>query len=91
MVVVIFVVMVYDVGVKRVNRIKALLRQYLNWVQNSVFEGELTESEFKTVINLIEKTISKKNDHLVIYVLNDRKYVNKEEFGTPKMNLSNII
>lgn len=91
MVVIIFVVLVYDVGVKRVNRIKALLRQYLNWVQNSVFEGELTESEYRNVVNLIEKTISKSHDHLVIYVFNDMKYVNREEYGTPKMDSSNII
>ena len=32
-----YVIVVYDVGVKRVGKVCKYLRQHLNWVQNSVF------------------------------------------------------
>ncbi len=87
----IFVIIVYDIGIKRVNKMKALLRQYLKWIQNSVFEGDLTESEFREVTTIIENIIEKSHDHLVVYILNDVKYLNRREFGTPKLDSSNII
>ncbi|MDK2781745.1 MAG: CRISPR-associated protein Cas2 [Archaeoglobi archaeon] len=42
MVVRLYVIIAYDVNVQRVNRVKKFLRMYLNWVQNSVFEGTRT-------------------------------------------------
>ena len=41
-----YIIIVYDVGEKRVAKVCQFLRQYLNWIQNSVFEGELTKAEF---------------------------------------------
>ena len=38
-----YVIAMYDVGEKRVGKMLKLLRRYLNWIQNSVFEGEITE------------------------------------------------
>jgi CRISPR-associated protein Cas2 len=37
-----YVILVYDVGQKRVGKMLKLCRKYLNWIQNSVFEGEIT-------------------------------------------------
>lgn len=84
-------IIVYDVGIKRVNRLKMLLRQHLNWIQNSVFEGEITESEFREIERLITNNIEKSHDHVVVYVLNNNKYLDRHEFGTPKLDSSNII
>ncbi|MGC9058775.1 MAG: CRISPR-associated endonuclease Cas2, partial [Candidatus Nanoarchaeia archaeon] len=44
-----YVIVVYDVNVSRVTKVCQFLRQYLNWVQNSVFEGELSESQLEEV------------------------------------------
>ena len=38
-----YVIVVYDIGEKRVAKMLKLCRQYLNWIQNSVFEGEITK------------------------------------------------
>ena len=38
-----YVILVYDIGEKRVGKMLKLCRKYLNWIQNSVFEGEITE------------------------------------------------
>ena len=51
-----YVIVVYDVGEKRVGKMLKLCRQYLCWIQNSVFEGELSEAklwELKLKITLI--------------------------------------
>ena len=91
MVVIIYVIIVYDVGVKRVNKVKMFLRQYLTWVQNSVFEGELTDSEIRLVENSMKELIEKSSDHVVVYILKDRKYICRDEFGTPKLDVTNVL
>jgi CRISPR-associated protein Cas2 len=45
-----YVIVVYDVGIERLNKVRIFLKQYLNWVQNSVLEGELTKAEIDTII-----------------------------------------
>ena len=40
-----YVIIVYDIDVKRVAKVCKYLRQHLNWVQNSVFEGGLTKAQ----------------------------------------------
>jgi len=42
-----YVIVVYDVCEKRVGRMLKLCRRYLNWIQNSVFEGEITPIKLK--------------------------------------------
>ena len=42
-----YIIVVYDVGEKRVGKILKLCRQYLCWIQNSVFEGELSEAKLR--------------------------------------------
>jgi CRISPR-associated protein Cas2 len=50
-----FLILVYDVGEKRVAKVLKTARKYLYWVQNSVLEGELTEAQFEELINTIKK------------------------------------
>ena len=38
-----YIILVYDIGEKRVAKMLKLCRRYLNWIQNSVFEGEITD------------------------------------------------
>jgi CRISPR-associated protein Cas2 len=55
-----FVVLVYDVDVKRVAKVLKKCREYLYWVQNSVFEGEITLGRLKRLkkelLSLINQT-----------------------------------
>ncbi|MEM3489884.1 MAG: CRISPR-associated endonuclease Cas2, partial [Nitrososphaerota archaeon] len=39
-----YVILAYDIGEERVNKVLKICRKYLTWVQNSVFEGDLTEA-----------------------------------------------
>ncbi|MDX1905292.1 MAG: CRISPR-associated endonuclease Cas2, partial [Thermonemataceae bacterium] len=42
-----YVILIYDCGEKRVTKMLKLCRQYLHWIQNSVFEGEISEVKLK--------------------------------------------
>ncbi len=57
--VVLYVLVVYDVAVKRIDKIRKLLKRQLNWVQNSVFEGELTAAGFEDMKKAITRVIEK--------------------------------
>lgn len=76
-----YVIVVYDVEEKRVTKILKYLRGYLNWVQNSVFEGELTEGKFKEVQIGIKKLIKVDKDSVIFYQFNDESQVVKEVLG----------
>ncbi|MFB6271715.1 MAG: CRISPR-associated endonuclease Cas2, partial [Salinibacter sp.] len=44
-----YLILVYDVEQERVAKVCQYLRQHLHWVQNSVFEGELTKAQIERV------------------------------------------
>ncbi len=84
-------VIVYDVGVERVNKIRIYLKQYLNWVQNSVFEGELTEPEYMKIMNHLKEIIDESLDHVICYKSRDKRYLDTDEIGSRKAEISTII
>lgn len=40
-----FVILVYDINIKRNKKVLKICRRYLNHVQKSVFEGVITEAK----------------------------------------------
>ena len=86
-----YAVVVYDVGVKRVNNVKKILRKYMTWIQNSVFEGELTESELMRLKREIRDAIDKNSDAVHFYIVKTEKYMKKETLGTPKAEHNTIL
>jgi CRISPR-associated protein Cas2 len=67
------------------------LRRYLDWVQNSVFEGELTLAQLEEIKVGFSRHIDKEKDHLLIYQVRDRELLKKHAFGTLKSEPSTII
>ena len=57
-----YVILVYDIGEKRVGKMLKLCRQYLNWIQNSVFEGDLTEAQLRGLTTKMKSIIDEKED-----------------------------
>jgi len=86
-----YVIIVYDVSVKRVVKVCQFLRQYLNWVQNSVFEGELTESELVKIKEVLKEIIDINEDSIIIYILHSNKVLQKEHIGIKKEEPSFVI
>jgi len=50
-----FVIIVYDVSVDRVSKVCSYLRRYLNWVQNSVFEGNITDKQWAEIQRRVKR------------------------------------
>ena len=86
-----YVIIVYDVNVDRVNRVKKFLRRYLHWVQNSVFEGELTEADLEEVKLGLKDIIDENEDMVVIYRFRSEKVFKKEVMGFDKSKIDEII
>lgn len=76
-----YVVLVYDVRKKRVQRVMKICRKYLNHLQNSVFEGNITDAKLTSLKNEIKALIDVKSDSVCIFKLDSTKYVSKEQIG----------
>ncbi|NLY37868.1 MAG: CRISPR-associated endonuclease Cas2 [Firmicutes bacterium] len=79
-----FVILVYDVNVKRVNKVLKISRRYLTWVQNSVLEGELTEATFRSLLIELKQVINEDEDSLLFYILGNQKYAERKSIGVKK-------
>ncbi|AEH24654.1 CRISPR-associated endonuclease Cas2 [Pyrococcus yayanosii] len=84
-----YVVVVYDVAVERVNKVKKFLRQHLHWVQNSVFEGEVTLAEFERIKAGLLDIIDEDEDSVIIYKLRSKPI--REALGVEKNPIEDII
>ncbi|WP_286887501.1 CRISPR-associated endonuclease Cas2 [Aneurinibacillus sp. UBA3580] len=79
-----FVILVYDVGVKRVGKVLKTARRYLTWVQNSVLEGDISETNFKKLKAELLMTIVPGEDSLIFYTFRTKNYSKREEYGLKK-------
>ncbi len=63
-----YIILTYDVNEKRVDKVCKYLRQYLNWVQNSVFEGDVTTSELIEILDGLKDIINEDEDSIRKYI-----------------------
>ena len=75
-----YYVAVYDIGVDRVQKMLKLFRRYLTWVQNSVFEGNLTEAQHRQLAAEAE-ALMEEGDSVIFYEMRDRRYVERSVLG----------
>jgi len=86
-----YVILVYDVNVERVNLVLKTCRKYLTWVQNSVFEGEITDANFLKLKHQLSKIINHERDSITFYILRTTAYLSKETLGTVKGKPTTIL
>lgn len=79
-----YVIMVYDVGEERIPKVLSISRRYITWVQNSVFEGEITKANFMRLKKALSRTIDKNHDSVIFYILRTTTYLTKETLGIKK-------
>lgn len=80
----VFVILTYDVGEKRVNRVRKTLKKYLTWTQNSVFEGQITEAKLHKCLAEINKNLDNNDDSLYVYMVGNIHNINKQVVGKEK-------
>lgn len=86
----IYVIIVYDVKSERNREVITFLREHLHWIQNSVFEGDLTEAEYRKVKDNLSG-ITDEGDSIVVYSFRSSKYVDKDTIGEEKGSSERII
>ena len=86
-----YVILVYDMDTKRVGKMLKLCRRYLNWIQNSVFEGELTDVKLKELLHLARLIMKPETDSIIVFKSRQEKWLEKMVIGKEKNKLDNIL
>lgn len=86
-----YIIAVYDVGQKRVGKMMKLCRQYLNWIQNSVFEGEISEVKLEELKIRAKEIMDEEDDSFILFKTRQEKWLDKEIVGKEHSNLDNIL
>ncbi|WP_132996417.1 CRISPR-associated endonuclease Cas2 [Sporanaerobacter acetigenes] len=86
-----FVILVYDIGEKRVAKVLKTCRKYLYWVQNSVFEGQISEANLTKLKVELGRIINYEQDSIIIYSFRTTKYSNVEIMGIKKGGEDNFV
>ena len=86
-----YIILVYDIEQKRVGKMLKLCRQYLNWIQNSVFEGELTEVKLKELLHKAKSIMNVEKDSIIVFSSRQEKWLEKQVIGKEKNELDNIL
>lgn len=86
-----YVILMYDIGEKRVGKMLKLCRKYLTWIQNSVFEGEITDSKLEELKDKSKKIMNQDVDSMIIFKSRNEKWLDKEIVGQEKNSLDNIF
>ena len=82
-----YIILVYDIsnennGQRMWNRVFKICKQYLNHIQNSVFEGEILESDLFKLKKKIKKEIDEKIDSVIIFKSRNERWLEKDILGT---------
>lgn len=87
-----YIILVYDINEKRVGKMLKLCRKYLNWIQNSVFEGEITEVKLKELKNAAVNIMKEdEGDSIIIFKSREEKWLDKEVIGEEKNTVDKFL
>lgn len=81
-----YLILVYDIsmdekGRKILPKVFKICKKYLFHIQNSVFEGELSEPQIMQLKGELSKHIRQDQDSLIIFKSRDKKWMQKEFWG----------
>jgi CRISPR-associated protein Cas2 len=86
-----YVILVYDCGEKRVGKMLKLCRRYLNWIQNSVFEGEISEVKLNELILQAKQLMEEDEDSVIVFKSRQEKWLEKQVVGKERSKLDNFL
>jgi CRISPR-associated protein Cas2 len=87
----VYVILVYDIGEKRVGKMLKLCRSYLHWIQNSVFEGAISEVKLKELKAKAIELMVAEEDSLIIFKSREEKWLDKEVIGEEKSSTNTFL
>jgi len=86
----VYAIIVYDTPSKNCSLLHKTLKRFLNWNQNSVFEGEVTEGQLFDIKKLLQERRAE-GSSIIVYELKEPKNVKRTIIGDVKGNRSNVI
>ena len=82
-----YIILVYDInleekeGQKVLRNVFKTCKKYLIHIQNSVFEGELLESQLIKLKSELNKYIRKDKDNIIVFKSRNQRWMKKFFFG----------
>jgi CRISPR-associated protein Cas2 len=61
------------------------------WIQNSSFEGELNEGQFKNLNKELKEVIKKEEDSILFFWAEHKKFISKKILGFEKNEVTNFF
>lgn len=91
-----YVILVYDIksdegGQKVLNKTYKSCKKYLTHIQNSVFEGELSESQLLKLKMELDSIVRNDRDSLIVFKSRNEKWIPKEMWGLQEDKMSNFL
>lgn len=81
---------VYDVSAKRNRYVFNLFKRYLSAVQKSVFEGDITEKQFRELKENLSSKI-KEEDCVIFYLLDRLPFGTTEVLGAERERIGTLL
>ena len=82
-----YVILVYDInldekeGIRVLTKAYKICKKYLNHIQNSVFEGELLESQIINLKSELDKYIRSTKNSVILFKSRNKRWLDKEFIG----------
>lgn len=86
-----YVILVYDMDTKRVGKMLKLCRRYLNWIQNSVFEGQISVAALNQLEFEAKEIMDLERDSLILFKSREERWLEKEIIGQERNEINNIL
>ena len=86
-----YLILVYDVSTERVAKVCKTLRRRLTWVQNSVFEGEVSEADFRQIQTDLSKLLKGEEDSVLFYCIQNPHGWEKRVMGKERGTTDNFL
>lgn len=86
-----YFVAAYDVHERRVGEMLKIFRRYLTWVQNSVFEGELTEAQYAELKAEAKDVMDPDYDSVIFWNVRAEQYCDRETLGQERGTTGRLL
>ena len=86
-----YIILVYDVKQQRVGKMLKLCRRYLHWIQNSVFEGEISEVKLAELLVKARALLNEDEDSVILFKSRTHQWLEKQVVGRERSSLDTIL
>lgn len=92
-----YVILVYDIEIKDqvgqriMRKVFKKCKEFLNHIQNSVFEGEITKAGLMGLRYELKELIRDDKDSIIIFTSSKEEWLEKDILGLNKNEFSNML